>query len=257
MKPLRTILPAVLVAALLYLSIALVPAGHVGVVFGQASGVQEQELPEGLSFLVPLWQRKYNVDVRTQVFTYESFVQTKDLQEITLPVAINYHIDPARAAEVYQNVGPASEIQAKLIEPAAFQASTQAMGQVNAEDVAQQRAQLALSITDIIAGRLDAHGIIVEFVAVKDAVMDSAFIAAIQAKVIAEQNQQTALNNVEVARAEAEQARRRAEGIADANTTIEATLTEGILDYLWITKWNGITPATVVGDTSGVLVGID
>jgi hypothetical protein len=255
--PLKAFARAIAVLAMagvVYLSLALVPAGHVGVVFDQGSGVQELELREGLNFVVPFWQRAYIVDTRTKVFTYESFVQTSDLQEVTLPIAINYYVDPSRAAEIFQTVGP--DVEAKIVVPAAFQASTQAAGLINAEDIANKRAELAQAIAVIVTDRLAERGLIVEFVAVKDAVMDADFIASIKEKVIAEQKAVTAENNVLVALFEAEQARVRAQGTADANRTIQASLSEEILAYLRVTKWNGILPATLATDGSDVFIGV-
>lgn len=254
-RKILSIIAGVLAAGMVYLSVALVPAGHRGVVFGQGGGVQAEELQEGLSFVLPLWQRYYNVDVRTKVFEYESFVQTSDLQEVTLPIAINYRIDPTRAAEVFQEVG--RDFAGVLIPPAAFQASTEAAGQIIAEDIAVKRGELAATIQTILAERLDSYGIIVEFVSVKDAVLDAAFVAAIQAKVVAEQNVQRTEKEIQVATNEAEQARVRASGVADANATIRSSLTPDVLDYIWLTKWNGVTPLTVVSDDAGILIGVE
>ncbi len=244
----------------------VVPAGHRGVVFGMNEGVMQEELGEGLNTIVPYWQRVHNMNVRTQLFDYESFVQTKDLQEVTLPIAINYYVAPTMAAQVFQEVG--FDYESIIIEPAAFQASTEAAGQIIAEDIAFSRAQLAADIRIIMSAKLAPQGIVVGRVSVKDAVFDNDFIAAIKAKVIATQKAEESLRLVDVAENEAEQVRRTASGDADALARIgegekgaiifvaEALgfTPEEYLLWLRLGAWNGALPATVLSEGSDVIV---
>lgn len=255
-------------ALLLVSAFAFIPAGYRGVVFDRGSGVEQNERPEGVSLVVPFWQRLVVMSVRTQVFDYEAFVQTNDLQEVTLPIAVNYHVDPTSAAQVYQELG--FDYASIVIEPAVFQAATQAAGQIIAEDVAASRAALAQAIQDIIVDRLAFRGLIVESVSVKDAVFDSEFIASIKAKVIAEQKAAESLRLVEVARNEAEQVRLRAVGDAQALAAVGEGQSEAIaevakalgftpneyLEWLRTTKWDGAVPGVVLGDSSQTIIPI-
>lgn len=254
------------VGILLTSALAFVPAGHRGVVFDQGSGVQEQVKGEGLTVVIPFWQNVQNMNVRTQVYEYESFVQTLDLQEVTLPIAINYSIIPDQASELYQEVGQ-SYVET-IIAPAAFQASTEAAGKIEAAFIAQSRAELAQSIAIILAPQLAAHGIFVEFVSVKDAVFDTDFIAAIKAKVIAEQKAEESLRLVQVATNNAESVRRTASGDADALAFLGAGEGTAISEVssalgfttqeylLWqrLQQWNGKLPEVVLGGDQDVIV---
>jgi regulator of protease activity HflC (stomatin/prohibitin superfamily) len=249
-----------LVAGLLIAStIAYVPAGHRGVVMDAGSGVNQTEKGEGVSLVLPFWQRVHNVNVRTQVYEYESFIQTKDLQEVTLPLAINYHVDPSRAAAVFQEVG--HDYAITIIDNAAFQASTEAAGLIEAADIAQSRAQLVLSMQRILKQRLDHRGIIIEFVSVKDAVFDPQFLASVKAKVIATQKAEESLRLVDVSRNEADQLRAEASGIADA-LAIEAaaeSAQQELLgmtanEYVWFRTWNGVLPTTLLDDGGEFIV---
>ena len=247
-------------------TLAYVPAGHRGVIMDAGGGVNMDELGEGANLVVPIWQRVHNMNVRTQLFNYESFVQTKDLQEVTLPIAVNYHIEPAASAQVFQEVG--FDYERLVLDPAAFQASTQATGQILAEDIAFSRAQLALDMQDIMAVKLAPLGIVVERVAIKDAVFDGDFIAAIKAKVIADQKAEESLRLVDVAENEAEQVRRTASGTADALARIgegerDALIAvasalgftpEEYLLWLRLGACDGRLPATVLSEGSDVIV---
>jgi len=207
-----------------------------------------------------------NMNVRTQVYEYSSFVQTLDLQEVTLPIAVNFTVIPDRASELYQEVGQ-SYVET-IIAPAAFQASTEAAGKIAAASIAQSRAELARSIALILAPQLASHGILVEYVSVKDAVFDDQFIASIKAKVIAEQKAAESLNLVEVAKNDAESVRKTASGTADALALLGAGegaaiqsvsnalgfTTEEYLLWQRLQRWNGTLPATVLGSGSDVIV---
>jgi len=249
-------------------AIAFVPAGHRGVVFDQNTGVQGDERGEGIVLTIPFWQRVHNMDVRTQVFEYESFVQTFDLQEVTLPIAVNYHVLPSEAASVFQEVG--NDYETVIILPAAFQASTQASGAIEAQFIAQSRAQLALDIAEIMRGRLAGQGIVIEFVSVKDAVFDTAFILSVKNKVIASQEAAESLIRVGVSKNEADQARAEASGSADAvalegdgeRRAIDAIAAalgftqQQYLEYLRLTQWNGVLPDTLLGADQDVIIGL-
>lgn len=247
-------------------ALAFVPAGYRGVVFDQSSGVQKTVKGEGLTIVLPFWQNVQNMNVRTQVYEYESFVQTLDLQEVTLPIAINFRVIPDRASELYQEVGQG--YVETIIAPASFQASTEAAGKIEAAAIAQSRAELARSIATILAPQLAAHGIFVEYVSVKDAVFDNDFIAAIKAKVIAEQKAEESLRLVQVATNNAESVRRTASGDADALAFIGGGEAEAIgaiaaaLGFttdeylLWqrLQRWDGSLPSTLLDGAPDIIV---
>lgn len=244
--------------------VGFVPAGNRGVIFSATGGVSQNERPEGVTLMVPFFQRLHNVNVRTQVFEYESFVQTRDLQEVTLPLAVNYHVDPDAAAQLYQEVG--HDYATVLIQPLAFQASTQAAGQINAADIARSRAELAASIGNILEGPLARHGITVEVVSVKDAVFDPAFVAQIKANEVALQRVVESERLVDVAANEAAAVVRRAQGDAEAvvilgdaeseriNAVQQQLAGEAYNEWLWASRWNGQLPSTVLGESTTPIV---
>jgi regulator of protease activity HflC (stomatin/prohibitin superfamily) len=250
---------AVLGAGVILLSsLVIVPAGHRAVVFNQGTGVQEFERGEGISFVVPFFQQATLVDVRTKVYVYESFVQSQDLQEITLPIAVNYHVDPNQANVLYQTVGNKGIYEPTIIDPAVYQASTQAVGQVKAAAIAQSRAQLAQQIATVITPPLATHGLVVEFVSIKDAVFDPQFIGAVKKKVIAAEQAVQEQNLVAAAQYKAEQVVKEAEGRAEAirvvadaqaeaNDAIAVTVTDGLVAWWRADRWNGTLPGTWLG----------
>ncbi len=247
------------VGLLLAGSIAYVPAGNRGVVMDGGVGVIQEEKQEGLTLVWPFWQRVHNVNVRTQVYEYESFVQTKDLQEVTLPIAVNFSVSPDDAAELFQEVG--HDYVDTIIAPAAFQASTEAAGKIIASSIAQSRAELAQDIASILRPQLLSHGIRVEFISVKDAVFDGEFLAAVKAKVIADQRAEESARLVVVSQNEARQAIAEAEGTAEAVIINAAAKQEEqsllgmtATEYVWFKTWNGALPTTWLGGDDEVII---
>ena len=238
-------------------ALAFVPAGHRGVVYDLGGGVLPEERPEGLSLVLPWFQHITPIDVRTQVYSYaEFFAQSSDLQEIKVPIAVNVHIDPERAAELYQEVGP--DYGAKVIRPAIDQHAKAAIGQVTAEAFPQARTELAGNIVSAISSQLAGYGIVVEYANVADAVFDKSFMESVRNKVIAEQNVAEARRRVqeeeyrkqqEIKKAEGERqaAILAGEGVAEANRLIEESLTPTILAWQRLIQWNGMLPQTLIG----------
>jgi len=265
--PLYAAASAATVALLVIPSFGFVPAGHRGVVYEWGGGVSMGERNEGITLLVPWIQTMRNLSVRTQkVFSSKVFAQSSDLQEITVVASVNYHIDPARAAELYQRVGPA--YRETVIQPALFQRTKAAIGQVKAESFAQRRERLALTIQRQIAEQLSSYGIIVEYVNIEDAIFDPKFVLAVKNKIIAEQKAQEqqrliaaqeAIKEQTIIKAEAT-ARSiliRANAQAKANVKLARSVTPALIRWQWLVKWNGILPTTLVGgDDATLLIGI-
>lgn len=246
------------------LAFPIVPAGHAGVVFDRRSGTLSEERGEGITFTIPLVQYNTNMSVREQLFTVESFVQTQDLQEVTLPVAVNYEITDA--SFVFQSLGP--NYVNNILAPAVSQAVTKAAGQIAAEDIARSREKLTEAILVALTADMEDDGIVVLDVAVKDAIFDKAFIESVKNKVIAEQKAAESETLVIVAKNEAAQEVKRSEGAAEAAANagrgqaeaiaaIQNTLgggTEAYVRWLELNKWNGQVPSVVVGDATDTII---
>ena len=256
----------VVATALIVPALAVVPAGHRGVVYSAAGGISEVERPEGFSVVVPLLQHVYSMNVRTQrFFTDKAFAQTKDLQEVTLVVSVNYHVVPDQAAELYRAVG--TGFSETVVAPAVLQLVKERVGLVEAADFAAQRAVLASDIRSALGLQLEGYGIAVEYVNIEDAIFDPAFIQAVKDKVIADQEAAEQRRLIDAINAQREQAILQAEGRAasilieataqaEANSLVAATLTLDLLTWREIVQWDGVVPLTyITGGEAQVLVG--
>jgi regulator of protease activity HflC (stomatin/prohibitin superfamily) len=255
---------AALVAALVVPAIGIVPPGHRGVIYSAGGGISANERGEGFTLMIPWIQHMRSISVRThKVFSDQVFAQSLDLQEITVVASVNYHIEPDRAAELYQEVG--SSYQVTVIQPALFQRTKAAVGQVAAEDFASNRAALAATIQAQLAEQLAPYGIVIEFINIEDAIFDPAFVESVKQKVIAEQEATKQENLIRAEAAKKEQviiqaeARARsvlveAEAQADANELLALSLTPELLRWRWLVGWDGVLPTTLVGGKAPLLI---
>jgi regulator of protease activity HflC (stomatin/prohibitin superfamily) len=256
-----------LVGLFLISALVVVPPGQRGVIYSATGGVSQTERAEGFSLILPLYQSAIMMNVREQkFFTMEAFAQSSDLQEITGHVAVNYFVDPSTAAALYQDVG--KDYENIIVKPAVFQLFKQEVGLVRAIDFATNREALAADVAATLTTRLAERGIILTYVAIEDAVFDPAFIQSVKEKVIAEQEaaEQENLIAAEAARkeqvilqAEANAAKIELEAAAqaEANIVIAASLTNDLLDWQQIIRWDGAVPDTLVGDAeTGLLLEI-
>ncbi len=94
----------VIVASLIFGSFTTIPAGHRGVVI-RFSAVTGTVLGEGLRTKLPFIDSVVKMEIRTQKYETPSAAITKDLQDVSTTIALNWKLDPGMAAEVYRTLG--------------------------------------------------------------------------------------------------------------------------------------------------------
>ncbi len=95
--------------------VRMIADGHVGVpvLFGK---VQPVALPEGINLVNPLHD-VIQMDTRVQRHQAKYDAASKDLQAVHVEMVLNYRLDPSKATEVYQRIGP--NYTSVIIDPAA------------------------------------------------------------------------------------------------------------------------------------------
>jgi len=95
----------VAVLVLVWLSpLGTIAAGERGVHL-RFTAVTGKVFGEGLYFRIPLIESVQMMDVKVQKYEMKSDAASKDLQTVHSVVALNFHIDPDRVANMYQDVG--------------------------------------------------------------------------------------------------------------------------------------------------------
>ena len=123
-----------------------------------------------------------------------------------------------------------------------------------------------------LSEKLNDYGIYIEKFNIVNFDFSSEYNEAIEAKQVAEQNllktqteqeQAIVIANAEAekkkiaANATAEALLTEAQAQADANKLLEESLSEKVIAYEQIQKWNGVMPKVTSGDSNGLLINID
>ncbi len=209
-----SIIGVVLILASLILgSFTTIPAGHRGVVI-RFSAVTGSVLKEGLQGKLPFLDTVEKMSVQTQKYEATSSAVTNDLQDVSTTIALNWHLDPGMAAEVYRTLG--LEFIDRVAAPAIQETIKQVTAKFNAEDLILRRDEVKAAITESLSNRLLERGIVTETVSITNFQFSATFTAAIEAKVAAEQAVLEATNKLERVKVEAQQREAEAKGEADA-----------------------------------------
>ena len=203
----------VIIASLVSGVFTTIPSGSRGVVI-RFSAVTGTVLNEGLRTKMPFLDSIVIMSVQTQKYETDSSAITKDLQDVSTTIALNWKLDAGMAAEVYRTLG--MDYIERIAAPAIQETIKQITAQFNAEDLILKRDQVKTAITDSLSSRLRERGIITEMVSITNFQFSDTFTAAIEAKVAAEQAVLEALNKLEQVKVEAQQREAEAKGEADA-----------------------------------------
>lgn len=224
----------------------LVSAGHRTVLtrFGQ---VQEQILSEGFHLISP-FDSTHEYDVRTQKDETDSNAASKDLQNVSTKIAVNFHVNPDKVKALFQETQ--GKYQSTLIDPAIQESVKAATAQFTADELITKRHDVKEAIKTALKERESMKFFIVEDVSIVNFSFSDSFNNAIESKVRAEQDALASKNKLEQTKYEAEQklvtARAEAESI---KIQAQAITSQGGSDYVQlqaINKWNGELPAQMI-----------
>jgi prohibitin 2 len=194
-------------------SFAAIPAGHRGVVI-RFNAVTGTILDEGLQMKVPFLDSVVMMDVRTDKYEVGAASASQDLQDVSTTIALNWRLEPTETANIYKTLG--MEYINRIAAPAVQEVIKQVTARYPAEDLILKREIVRDEIAGLLSARLLERGIITEAVSITEFQFSATFVAAIEAKVAAEQAVWEARNKLERVKVEAEQAEAQAEGEANA-----------------------------------------
>lgn len=243
------VLAAVLALVLAFASSYTIGSGTVGIVstFGE---MKEDVKEPGLHFKMPIISTVKRVDVKVQSTSGTTEAATADLQAMDVTYTITYHIEKDKAVYLYKTVG--SNYFETLIMPLANQSLKSATVNYNAEEIHKAREMVSQDVKDKMSAKLSEYGISIDEVSLINFELSREYMAAIEQKQIAAQAVETAKNELEKAKVEAETKLVQAQAEAQANEILEKSLSKEILLQMYIEKWNGVMPA-VAGSNGTIL----
>lgn len=231
MKLLGLALAAFLLVVLLFASVARVESGHVGVLtlFGRVTG---EQLSEGIHLVNP-FKVNHEMSIRTQELKESASVPSSEGLVMNLDTSLIFHLNPEKASDVYQKIGPNYVIV--LIEPNLRAAIREATASHTANALySGEREMVANQIRDQLMGLLAQRGIVIESILLRDIQLPQTLKSSIEAKQQAEQEALAMNFRLQKEKQEAERKRIEAAGIRDFQQIVAQGISPQLLE------WKGI-----------------
>ena len=223
---------AFLLVILFFSSITRVGTGHVGVLtlFGK---VQEGgTLGEGIHLINPL-KTNNELSVQTQTLKESASVPSSEGLMMSLDTSLIYHLNPDRAAEVFQKIG--ADYENIVVEPTLRSAIREATASHTANALyTGEREMVGKQIYDQVSTQLKERGLTVENVLLRDIQLPATLKAAIEAKQQAEQESLAMNFRLQKETQEAQRKRIEAAGVRDFQQIVAQGITPSLLE------WKGI-----------------
>jgi regulator of protease activity HflC (stomatin/prohibitin superfamily) len=238
--------------------IIIIPTGYTGVrsVLGQ---INETTVPNGLNFKVPFIESISKVNNKQQDVTFNGEIWSETSNRTALyydNVTVTYQIDKSKSAWICANV---SNYKDSLVTSSLIASAIKEGSKTLKDEDATNRGIIEPLAVKRIQNSLDTkYGkgtILVNKVVIGNADFEDSYNNAVAAKQKAqleyEQQQIENKKSIEKAQAEAQAKLIEAEGVANANKALEASLSDMVLKQQIINKWDGTLPQ-VVGENSNV-----
>ena len=223
---------AFLLVILLFSAVTKVGTGHVGVLtlFGK---VQSGEtLGEGIHLINPL-KTNNELSIQTQTLKESASVPSSEGLMMSLDTSLIYHLNPDRAAEVFQKIG--ADYENVVVEPTLRSAIRESTASHTANALyTGEREMVAKQIYDQVTTQLNQRGLIVENVLLRDIQLPATLKASIEAKQQAEQEALAMNFRLQKETQEAQRKRIEAAGVRDFQQIVAQGITPSLLE------WKGI-----------------
>ena len=237
------VLPVIL-AAILFSMVKIVPPGYVGVLilFGKVQG----SITEGLHFVNPLVHMDL-MNVRTQEIFEHAEAPSKEGLNIVLEVSCLYHLNPQEAVQVYRQIG--LKYEDIVVKPQFRSAIRGVTVRHDAKDLyTSSRELIANEIFEDLATDLSKRGIEVEKILLRRIQLPASVVEAINSKLAAEQEAQRMRFVLAKEEQEAERKRIEAQGIQN----FQRIVSQGISDQLL--RWKGIEATSNLAQSSNAKI---
>lgn len=247
-KNMKYILLGILVVFILLNSFTIISAGYRGVVL-QLGAVSEKVFDEGIHLKIPFIETVIPVEVRVQKTESPATAASKDLQNVTTTVAVNFHLDPGTVNRLYQNVG--LDYQNRIVEPAISESLKATTAKYTADELISKRSEVSQQIKELLAKKLSAYNIVLDEINITEFKFSEEYNKAIEQKQVAEQQALKSKLDLERIKIEKEQTITQAEAAAEALRLQKQQVTPELIrlreieaQMKAIEKWDGKLPTT-------------
>lgn len=226
---------------LLFNCITRIGTGNVGVLtlFGRVTG---ETLPEGIHVINPL-KTVNEMSIRSQSVKESASVPSSEGLMMSLDTSLIYHLNPERAAEVFQKLGPTYEDV--VIEPSLRSAIREATASHSANALySGERDLVAKQIFDSLNSQLTARGMIIENILLRDIQLPATLKQSIELKQQAEQEALAMNFRLQKETQEAQRKRIEAQGVRDFQQIVAQGITPSLLEWKGIEATENLAKST-------------
>ena len=230
-----------------------VPTGYVGIKtrFGK---VQDDVITEGMNIKVPFIEKIVKIDCKTQKVEVENATATRDLQEVTFKIAVNFNIVKNTANELYRSTG--KNYEDIILNPSILESIKAVTAQYTAEELITKRSEVSNKMQETLKEKVEGKGFNIVDFNIIDLDFSAEYNQAIEKKQVAEQQAKQAQYELEKAKVENEKKIANAEAEARVMELQNAQITEKTLrlkelenQQAMINKWNGQLSTYMLGDS--------
>lgn len=248
-----------------------IPAGYVGVVYSMNDGVQDETLSQGWHLVSPT-----NKVVEYTVSTEQGFLRVEDESNFSVPtsdgkmidvdVEYSYHFNTEKLPDTYTKFkGQSGEaVENSFIKGKIKSWSQEVTATFPVLDIySSKRGELNTALYNHLVSKFEEYGIVIDSINFSRIGLDEQTAKTIQDIVTAQQELERVKIEKDKAQLESERAKIEATGKAEvtrinaeaeakANELKQQSLTDNIVKYEAIKKWNGELPK-VSGDASTII----
>lgn len=269
-KKAKVVAVAGLSLGILATSVARVPANAVGVKVSSFTGVSNKTYPTKWYLKVPFFDQFYILSTQTQTVRMSKITtQTKDGQWLNTDIDVKYKVEESNAMEVFKNYTNLENVNERAIQPAVQRAIESVTGEYDIYEIlGEKRTEVYGKIDEALKKRFSEEGLKFTSFTITDQDAGDEIESAIKAESVKQKEIDTAKQEQEKAKVEAETAKVKAQaeadakvikaqGEADANNKLNASLTDNIirmkeaearLKHGWVEVQTG---SDVIVDNSG------
>lgn len=257
----RQALSLIVFVLLIFGTFTKVPANNVGILYSPFKGTSNQTLSEGFHSK-NIFDKVYDISTEVQTMSVKDLTtQTKDAQYVSSTLDIKYRVSEPNAYLVFKQFRTLDNMSKTLIVPTTQRVLELTTTKYNVMDVlGEARADVykeleeamtaellkygvefySISITDMDAGEEIEAAITKEAVAKK--AVETAEQELLKAETDAKKKSVDAQANQDAAKIEAETRVIEANAEKEANDLLQQSLTQELLEKMWIDKWDGKLP---------------
>ena len=233
----RLVTLVLLLAAAAAVGCVVIESGEVGV--SKSFGViSDEPVGQGVALQFPVVRTVETWNVKLQELKETAQVPSSEGLIVGLETSLLFEVIPELAPQIRKTVG--WNYIERLIVPYFRNSLRDVVSGYQVKDIYAEagRKEIAAKIRAFLESNLEARGIRVVDVLLRDVMLPQRFRESIEAKLTAEQRVQQKQFELEQARKDAEIEVARAVGAAQAQKIVRSTLSASYLQYLWIKTLN-------------------